>query len=86
MLKIAWVVAVSVSMCGAAVAADVAAGKKKYDEVCSSCHDKADSTGKSAALVESRIKEVVNGLVKHKKKLKLTDAEIANLAAFWTSP
>lgn len=86
MLKNACVFAVSMSLCGAAMAADVAAGKKKYEEMCSQCHEKTDSAGKSAALVESRIKEVVTGKFKHKKKLKLTDAEIADLAAFWVSP
>lgn len=78
--------AVSVVTSGAALGADPVAGKAKFDESCAACHEKADSAGKSAALLEGRIKEVVTGKFKHKKKLKLTDAEIANLAAYWTSP
>ena len=35
MLKLASFLAVSVAMCGAAVAGDAAAGKAKQDEVCS---------------------------------------------------
>jgi len=85
MLKCACFLAMSVAWCGAAVAADAAAGKAKHDEVCSSCHEKADWAGKDAATLEGQIKGVVSGATKHKKAIKLTDAEIADVAAYWSS-
>jgi mono/diheme cytochrome c family protein len=85
MLKLAGLLAVSVAMSGAAVAADAAAGKAKHDEICSACHEKADWAGNDAATLEAKIKDVVSGKTKHKKALKLTDAEIANVAAYWSS-
>lgn len=70
---------------GAALSADVAAGQAKADEACGDCHDPADWEGESAAAIEGMIKDVVSGQVKHKGKLELTEAEIANIAAFWAS-
>jgi mono/diheme cytochrome c family protein len=85
MLKFACFLAVSVAMSGAALAGDAAAGKAKYDESCSTCHEKADWAGKDAAALEGKIKAIVAGQTKHKKTLKLSDAEIADVAAFWSS-
>lgn len=85
MLKFACFFAMSVAMCGAAVAGDAAAGKAKVDEICSECHAKEDWAGKDAPTLESKIKDVVSGKTKHKKALKLTDADIANVAAYWSS-
>ena len=50
-----------------------------------SCHEKADWAGKDAARLEAQIKDVVSGKTKHKKEIKLTDAEIADVAAYWSS-
>ena len=85
MLKFTCFLAMSVALCGAAVAGDAAAGKAKHDEICSACHEKADWAGKDAATLEAQIKDVVSGKTKHKKALTLTDAEIANVAAYWSS-
>ena len=41
--------------------------------------------GKDTATLEAQIKDVVSGKTKHKKAIKLTDAEIADIAAFWSS-
>src|SRR5207344_2470514 len=41
MLKFTCFLAMSVALCGAAVAGDAAAGKAKHDEICSACHEKA---------------------------------------------
>lgn len=68
-----------------ASAADVAAGKAKTEEICAECHDPADWEGEDAASLEAMIRDVNSGAVKHKKKLDLTDADIANIAAFWAS-
>ena len=86
MLKFGCFLAISVAMCGAAVAGgDPAAGKAKVDETCSECHAKEDWAGKDAPTLEAAIKDVVAGKTKHKKKITLTDADIANVAAYWSS-
>jgi len=69
--------------CGAALAADAAAGKVKADDACGDCHDVADWQGEDAAAIEAMIREVASGAVKHKAKISLSDAEIANIAAYW---
>ncbi len=70
---------------GAAAAADVAAGKGEVDKVCGACHEAADWKGKTAAQLEAQIKGVVSGKTKHPKKLDLTDAQIADVAAYWAA-
>jgi cytochrome c553 len=57
----------------------------KWTKICSECHEKADWAGKDAAGLEAQIKDVVSGKTKHKKKITLTDKEIADVAAFWSS-
>jgi cytochrome c553 len=74
-------------MMAAAVAAVAFAGpsfadKAKFDEACSDCHEAKDFAGKSAADLEKSLKGIVAGTVKHKGKLKLTDAEVKSLAAY----
>ena len=68
-----------------AAAADVEVGKAKVQQVCSECHEAADWKGKSEADLQAKIGSVVAGKVKHPKKLQLTDAEIAGIAAYWAS-
>ena len=70
---------------GAAVAADVDAGKAEVDKVCGNCHIPSDWKGKTAAQLETQIKAVVSGKTKHPKKLDLTDAQIADVAAYWAA-
>jgi mono/diheme cytochrome c family protein len=53
--------------------------------VCSECHQSADWKDTSEAELATMIKDVVSGKVKHAKKLQLTDAEIADIAAYWAS-
>lgn len=89
-ILIAAAVTATVGFIGSALAADVAAGKTKVDALCIDCHEdgKADEyfKGKSAAQLEANIKDVVAGKVKHKKKnMPLTDADIANIAAYLSS-
>jgi hypothetical protein len=47
------------------------------------CHDADDWEGEDAASLESLIRDIVAGKVKHKRKLELSAAEIANIAAYW---
>jgi cytochrome c553 len=64
------------------VSADAAAGKAKFTAACAECHEVADFEGQSAAALTDSLKKIVAGTQKHKKALKLTDAEVADLAAY----
>jgi cytochrome c553 len=67
---------------GGTALADAAAGKAKFEGVCADCHEVADYKGKSAAELTQQMKDISSGKIKHKGKVKLTDAEIADLVAF----
>jgi cytochrome c553 len=70
---------------GGAALADAAAGKAKFDAVCADCHEPADHAGKPAAELTKKMQGISNGTIKHKGKVKLTDAEIADLVAYFGS-
>jgi mono/diheme cytochrome c family protein len=72
-------------MAGPALSADAAAGKGIFDGTCSACHEMADWQGKNTAELTAMIHDIVAGKTKHKKALKLSDTEIADVAAFITS-
>lgn len=70
---------------GAALAGDAAAGAKKAD-ACLDCHEPAeDFAGQKATDIEGKIKTVLAANSKHKPKLALTDADVADIAAFFAS-
>lgn len=76
----------AMAMSGAAWAGDAAKGKATFDGICSDCHEAADFKGQTAAAIEAKIKDVVSGKTKHKKKnMTLTDAEMADVAAFYAA-
>lgn len=83
MLKESIAAAVLVSWATVAGAADVAAGKATAQAKCVECHEADDWEGESAASLQALISDIVAGKVKHKKKIELTPAEIANIAAYW---
>jgi cytochrome c553 len=85
MFRIALACVLCVGVSGGAIAADAAAGKAKVDAVCSKCHEKEDWADQDAASIQAKIKGVVDGKTKHKEKLNLTDAEMADIAAYWSS-
>ncbi len=62
--------------------ADAAAGKAKFDAACGECHEAADFEGEDAKGLADSIKKIAAGQVKHKAAIKLTDAEIADVAAY----
>jgi mono/diheme cytochrome c family protein len=62
--------------------ADAAAAKAKFADACAECHEVADFAGEDAAALTATMKKIVAGQQKHKSALKLTDAEIADLAAY----
>jgi cytochrome c553 len=66
-----------------ALAADAQAGRSAAQSKCAECHDADDWEGEDAASLESLIRDIVAGKVKHKRKLELGAAEIANIAAYW---
>lgn len=69
----------------AARAADVQAGRAASQAKCVQCHEADDWEGEDAASLESLIADIVGGKVKHKTRIELTPAEIANIAAYWGS-
>jgi mono/diheme cytochrome c family protein len=75
------------STVSAAGAGDAQAGKAFVGQNCGSCHDGMMSMwqGKSAADIEGLMHQVVAGKVPHPKKLELTDAQMADIAAYWAS-
>ena len=70
---------------GSAAHADAAAGKATFTAVCSECHEVADFEGEDLTALQGTIKQIVAGTQKHKKALKLTDAQVADVAAYMTS-
>jgi mono/diheme cytochrome c family protein len=68
-------------------AADAAAGQKTFQTACNGCHAKKMQVfaGKSAAALETDIKGIVGGTVKHPKKLTLSADDISNVAAYIAS-
>ena len=62
--------------------ADAAAGKETFNDVCSECHETPDFERENAAELTATIKKIAAGQMKHKKALKLTDAQAADVAAF----
>ena len=69
-----------------AAAADPAAGKTlAQQQQCADCHDPADWKGNSETQLQAKIKDVMNGKTPHKKKFQLSDAQIADIAAYWAS-
>ena len=67
---------------GTALAGDAAAGKAKA-EAWADCHEPADFAGQDAAAIAQQIKDVVGGKTKHKSKIQVSDADAADIAAYW---
>jgi mono/diheme cytochrome c family protein len=70
---------------GAVASADAAAGKATFNEICSECHEVADFEGEPAADLSATIQKIVAGQVKHKKALKLSEQQAADVAAYMAS-
>lgn len=77
------VAAAAVLAAMSASAADVQAGRAAAQAKCVQCHEADDWEGEDAASLESLIRDIVAGKVKHKTRIELTPAEIANIAAYW---
>lgn len=68
-------------------AADAAAGKKTFKSACATCHQLKDKhyAGKSEADLETALKGIVAGKIKHGKPLTLNASDIANVATYISS-
>lgn len=66
-------------------AADAVAGKAKADQTCAACHDPGDWKGQSQAQLQAKISNVVAGKTAHKKKIQLSEQEIDDIAAYWST-
>lgn len=89
-MKVTRILAVSFVTLGLAgfssiASADAAAGKAKFEGTCAECHEVGDFAGQPVAKLTDEIKKIVAGTTKHKKALKLSDAEIADLAAYMSA-
>lgn len=82
--RLFFVAVATVGMAGFSLSAsaDAAAGKAKFDAVCGECHEAADFEGEDAKGLADSIKKIAAGQVKHKSAIKLTDAEITDVAAY----
>jgi cytochrome c553 len=61
------------------------ADKAKFDAECADCHEVKDFAGKPVADLEKTLKGISAGSVKHKGKLKISDAEAKSLAAYMSA-
>lgn len=86
-MKVTRILCVSVAALGlagfsTAASADAAAGKAKFEAACAECHEVSEFEGSDAKATAETLKAIVAGTQKHKKALKLSDAEITDLAAY----
>jgi mono/diheme cytochrome c family protein len=73
-----------ITLSGSVIAADFNAGKATATTQCAQCHEADDWKGETAASLESLIKDIVAGKVKHKKALQLSESDAANIALYWS--
>jgi mono/diheme cytochrome c family protein len=62
--------------------ADAAVGKATFVAQCTECHEAGDFEGTAAKDLNETLTHMAAGHVKHKKPIKLTTAEIADVAAY----
>jgi cytochrome c553 len=72
----------SLGLCSMVSQAADANGKAAAQK-CVQCHEADDWEGESAASLESLIRDIVAGRVKHKVRIELSDAEVAAIASYW---
>ena len=79
------VVVAGLGVAGWSLSASADAGKAKFDAACAECHEAGDFEGEDAGALGDTIKKIAAGQVKHKGEIKLSDAEIADVAAYMAS-
>lgn len=80
-LTLAMVMLAAIGGSGSA-AADADAGRDKFAATCAECHEAADFAGEDPKALADAITRIVNGVTRHKRALRLTDTEIADVAAY----
>lgn len=70
--------------CGIA-SADIAEGERISQDVCYDCHFVDEGEMAELGATFESIKGIVDGTVKHRKKLKLTDEEIKSLIEYFST-
>lgn len=70
--------------CGIA-SADIAEGERISQDVCYDCHFVDEGEMAELGATFKSIKGIVDGTVKHRKKLKLTDEEIKSLIEYFST-
>ena len=70
---------------GGVNAADAGKGQAVADAQCADCHEASEWQGESAEALATRIKDVAVGKTKHKSKIKLSDEEMRDVAAYWAA-
>lgn len=65
--------------------ADIAAGAAIVKRACSACHVPYTWKGKSPRQIEALIRNIMVGKAPHPKKIMLTDAQVADVAAYWAN-
>ena len=78
-------VCTAIAACVPTYAADREAGQKTFQGTCAACHKLKSYAGKSDAELETKIQGIIAGTTKHPKKLTLSDADVANIAAYISS-
>ena len=74
----------AMSVSAIAQGADAQAGRVASQK-CVQCHEADDWEGEDAGSLQSLINDIIAGKVKHKTRVELTPAEVADIAAFWGS-
>jgi mono/diheme cytochrome c family protein len=70
---------------GAGANADAAAGKATFAKSCAECHEASDFQGEDVKGLTDTIKKISAGQMKHKSPIKLSDQEIADVAAYMSA-
>jgi cytochrome c2 len=65
-------------------AGDAAVGKAKA-EACADCHEPSDFAGEDVGTLTQMIKDVAGGRTKHKSKIQVSEADAADIAAYWAA-
>jgi len=56
--------------------------KAKFAADCAECHEAGDFEGEDAKALADTLKKIAGGQMKHKGAIKLSDAEITEIAAY----
>jgi len=56
--------------------------KAKFAADCAECHEAGDFEGEDAKALADTLKKIAGGQMKHKSAIKLSDAEITEIAAY----